>query len=167
MNVERGGDNTVLVTARQVSGETHYLLVFTREDNQGVAKCIATNSAGTGGPLLLTFTETDNPTATAGEVELAAGQYQLVIYSQGSSTNLDVSGTLRNIWSELVTVTGDGGAVPDPEECPTFSELMAEEGASGTVDTMNELGITPQVEALICDATGGRSRRYVFAIGQR
>lgn len=121
MNVERDSDNTLLVTARQVSGETHYLLVFTRVDNNGVSKCVTTNSGSTSGPLLLTFTETDSPTATAGEVELVAGDWSLIIYGQSSSTNLDTTLADRTIWSELISVSGAGGQMPGPDtggSCP-------------------------------------------------
>lgn len=119
MNIERGSYNTMIVPAREV--ETHYLLVFTNVDTNGASKCIVENDGASSGPLLLTFTENDSPTATDGEVMLVAGNWRLTIYGQNSSTNLDTTLVSRTICSELVNVSGDGGDMPDPDpsgSCP-------------------------------------------------
>jgi len=120
MNLERGATNTLLIPGRQLTGETHYLLVFTRKENGGVAKVITTNTGKTTGPLLLQFDEVDGGVAADGDIELAAGDWQLVIYTQGNGTNLLISSTLREIWEEQIRVDGEGGDVPDPvdEGCP-------------------------------------------------
>ena len=58
--------------------------------------------------------------AADGDIELAAGDWQLVVYTQGNGTNLLISSTLREIWEEQIRVDGEGGDVPDPvdEGCP-------------------------------------------------
>ena len=104
MNLERGATNTLLIPGRQLTGETHYLLVFTRVDNGGVAKVITTNTGNTTGPLMLKFDEVDGGVAADGDIELAAGDWQLVVYTQGNGTNLIVGSTLRDIWEEQLRV---------------------------------------------------------------
>ena len=120
MNLERGATNTLLIPGRQLTGETHYLGVFTNVGTGGVAKVIMVNTGKTTGPLLLQFDEVDGGVAADGDIELAAGDWQLVIYTQGNGTNLLISSTLREIWEEQIRVDGEGGDVPDPvdEGCP-------------------------------------------------
>lgn len=187
MNVERGTSSTLQVNARQLAGETHYLIVFTHVDTQGVAKVITTNTGKTTGPLLLQFDEVDGGVAANGDVELAAGDWRLEVFTQASLTNLDTALTLRSIWTEQVTVMGEGGEIPDPD--PIVCEDATVTNSDSTYTTTVASGatlvladvthtdsdgssavrpaMTPFV-ATLCSTPveSGRSRRYVFAIGQ-
>lgn len=152
MNIERGISNTMIVAAREV--ETHYLLVFVSVDTGGSVRCVVENEAAASGPLLLTFTETDSPTATDGEVTLAPGDWKLTIYGQNSATNIDTTLVSRTVWSELITVSGDYVAPPTGDGCLTLVEQIEQTGAQGTVDAIDEAGETAAVQALICDTSG-------------
>jgi len=131
MNIERDDTNVILVTGRQVAGETHYLCVFQRLDAPSFYQyCIAENVGSASGPLLLEVIETDSATATDGEVTLGVGDWNLTVYGQDNGTNLDAANSDRTVWNELLTVDSDttetpvyppegggSGSAPDADRC--------------------------------------------------
>lgn len=147
MNIRRGDTSTLVVTGREVSGETHYLLVFQRLDAPSFYQyCITTNIGSASGPLLLEVIETDSATATDGEVTLGVGDWSLTVYGQDNGTNLDAANSDRTVWSELLTVDSDStqtptyppegggsGSAPDADRCryirvcgdPTDGQVVA------------------------------------------
>ena len=147
MNIRRGDTSKLVVTGRQVAGETHYLCVFQRLDAPSFYQyCIAENIGSTSGPLLLEVIETDSATATDGEVTLGVGDWSLTVYGQDNGTNLDAANSDRTVWNELLTVDGDTtetpsyppegggtGSAPDADRCryirvcgdPTDGQVVA------------------------------------------
>lgn len=104
MNIERGATNTLLVPGRDL--QTHYLLVFQRVEKPDLYQySVTVNSGQDAGPLLLEVEEKDNASATDSEVTLGAGDWDLIVYGQNSSTNLDPASTVREIHRERVRVT--------------------------------------------------------------
>jgi hypothetical protein len=103
MDVKKGGTTDLLLTCYVL--EQHYLCRFTKIDDRSlVVYCITENDASDDGPMLLSIEETTSPNPLLGQVELREGQWDLAIYEQASTTNLDPQG-LRMIWSEEVNVT--------------------------------------------------------------
>lgn len=108
MNIKRGISTTYIIPARQLSGETHYLFVFQNVDRKAFYQyAITTNEASTAGPLMLPVEEKDNAVALDGEVTLEQGDWNVLVYAQGSSTNLDPASTGRRIHTELIRVHTD------------------------------------------------------------
>lgn len=110
MDIERDSTNTVFQPGRPTPGLGVFLLAFTKVDSGEFTACTTANTGGALGPLLLEFTETGDDAATAldGEVQLTGGDWQLVVYEQSSTTNLNPS--LANVerWRELVRVADNG-----------------------------------------------------------
>jgi hypothetical protein len=97
----------MVVTARQLAGETHYLMVWQSVDRPEVYQYCVTTNSGSASTLLLEFEEVDSAVATDAEVTLAVGDWQLRVYAQANGSNLDASASARWVWSELVRVDGD------------------------------------------------------------
>lgn len=118
MDIERGTVSTFLIPAREM--ETHYLCVFhSKEDRSNYQYCIATNEGNASGPLMIGISETDNAEALDSEVTLGAGDWDLTVYGQNSSTNLDPEATTRFVHSEMVSVVSDSDDAPvyPPNPC--------------------------------------------------
>lgn len=112
MDVERSAVNRLFQPGRATPGLGRFLLSFEKVDTGATTICLVQNSGVAGGPLILEFEETGGTAAVplAGEVQLSAGDWELTVYEQSSSTNLNPS--LANVtrWSELVRVSNDAGA---------------------------------------------------------
>lgn len=112
MDVERAAANRMFQPGRATPGLGRFLLSFEKVDTGATTVCLVQNSGVAGGPLILEFEETGATTAVplAGEVQLSAGDWELTVYEQSSTTNLNPS--LANVtrWSELVRVSNAAGA---------------------------------------------------------
>ena len=100
MDFERASVNRFIVPGREL--QANYLCVFTRVEDGTVKKCITTNTGSESGPLLLEVEEKASPVALDAEVELMAGDWNLEVYEQASSSNLTPSGTAKH--SEQIRV---------------------------------------------------------------
>ena len=149
MNLERGITNRIPVMARQIAGETHYLLVFQSVDRAELYQyCVTTNTGTAAGPLILPVIEIDNATAVDGEVTLGVGDWKLAIYGQDNGTNLDAALADRAVWTELVRVSSDlvdpavyppngggSGTAPDADRCRYI--VVCGDPSEGQVPTYN------------------------------
>lgn len=110
MDIERDSINTVFQPGRPTPGLGVFLLAFTKVDTGEFTACLTSNDGGALGPLLLEFEETgdDTPTNEDGEVQLTGGDWQLVVYEQSSTTNLNPSLANTERWRELVRVADNG-----------------------------------------------------------
>lgn len=129
MDVERGTVNRFIVPARDLYA--NYLFVFQRVDTPTLYQySITQNTGSNNGPLLLTIDEVDSATAVDGEVTLGVGNWNLSVYGQASSTNLDASLSSALVHTEMVNVSSDdvdpaayppegggSGAAPDADRC--------------------------------------------------
>ena len=70
MNISRGTVNKLVAMARQLSGETHYLMVWQNVDRPEVYQYCVTTNSGSASTLLLEFEEVDSAIATDAEVTL-------------------------------------------------------------------------------------------------
>lgn len=130
MRIERDAENSFTIAARPTLSPSNWLLRFVSiQRDQGQAGdeylCIADAMANEGRPVLLTFTEVaSSPDATDAEITLAPGQYQLYVYEQTSTTNLNYTlcervgtiahGTYQGVFATLVEVVGDAAGEVEP-----------------------------------------------------
>jgi hypothetical protein len=114
MRFERDASNTFTLAARPTLSPSEWLLRFVKVDSGVEVLCVADAYAVAGRPVRLTFVETDTtPTALDGEVTLSPGQWQLYVYEQASTTNLNYTLAGRLVYDTLVEVKG--ADIPDPE----------------------------------------------------
>lgn len=155
MRIERDNDNSFTLAARPTLTPSKWLLRFTRVDDATVEQlCIATAIANAGLPVLLTFTEVAaSPDPLAAEVTLNPGQWQLKVYEQTSTTNLNYTLTGREVYDVLVQV--EGAAAPDPE--PTNP-------CSGECDVCEVVNASDASEVVACVVANGDVPVYVCEI---
>ena len=126
MDIELGSQFTLFQAARPTLDPSYFLCVFWDESNNMTRPCIAQSTGDALGPLVLTLTEMASPAYEDAEVELYAGDWQLTVYEQTSSTNYDPAQSGREVWSALVRVNNpatppaprepyDGPIVPDAD----------------------------------------------------
>ena len=133
MRITRGADKTFTLAARPTMEPSKWLLRFVKKENEDVYQlCLASAFTFEGSPVQLTFTETDTPTALDGEVTLSVGQWQMYVYEQTSTTNLNWTLADRLVMEVMVDV--EGAEVPDPDPtdpcsgaCPDLCELLSED----------------------------------------
>lgn len=124
MDIELGSRFRLFQPGRKTLSPSYFLCVFWDESNGMTRPCIAQTIGDTLGPIVLELTEMGSPNYEDAEVELYAGDWQLTVYEQTSSTNYDPALSGREVWSELVRVNVpatppaprepyDGPIVPD------------------------------------------------------
>lgn len=107
MHIERGSINTILVNARPTLTPSRWLLWFRDPERNANVYCLCTALVG-GSPTLIRFTETDTPTALSGEVKLSPpGNWELKVYEQTSTTNLNPANANRLVEAIDVLVVGE------------------------------------------------------------
>ena len=110
MKVERDATNKLLIDGRQTLTAPRFLLHFTSTQTGANVYAITQNSGAVSGPLILTFDEVgDGGTVapTSGDILLSpAGWWELSVYEQTSTTNLDPANASRLVASMGVEVVG-------------------------------------------------------------
>lgn len=83
----------VTLEEKRTITNAYYLFKFAHDQSSSISYCIPTDtSAYPERYNKFTITDTSNPTALSGQVNLNAGFYKYYIYEQSSSTNLDPTG---------------------------------------------------------------------------
>jgi len=113
MDIELGSRFRLFQTGRATLSPSYFLCVFWDEGNGMTRPCLAQTIGDALGPIVLELTEMGSPNYEDAEVELYAGDWQLTVYEQTSSTNYDPALSGREVWSELVRVN-----VPDTPQAP-------------------------------------------------
>jgi len=104
MDIELGSRFRLFQPGRATLTPSYFLCVFWDESNNMTRPCLAQTIGDTLGPIVLELTEMGSPNYEDAEVELYAGDWQLTVYEQTSSTNYDPALSGREVWSELVRV---------------------------------------------------------------
>ena len=175
MQIERGSVNTFALMGRPILSPSYWLLWFRDPERSASVYCIATASNITGGMLTLTFTETNSPTALNGQVKLSPrGNWELKVYEQTSSTNLDPASAGRLVktigilvvgepsqdsgWSGTACPPGGGGGDCDPTtvngtESDTPTILVQQGGVNvGTLNPATGVHTVPECDP--CEDAG-------------
>lgn len=118
MRITRDAEKSFQLAARPTYTPSKWLLRFVKVDNEDLYQlCIADAIATTGLPVLLTFTEvTTGAVALDAEVTLPPGQWQMYVYEQSSTTNLNWTLADRLVHEVLVEVVGAASADPEPTD---------------------------------------------------
>lgn len=125
MVIERGASNTLVVMARETLSPSYWLLHFNDPDRNGNAYCIVQAGNATGAFITLTFTEVaSGAVATSGQVTLSPpGNWQVTIYEQTSSSNLNTANANRLVYTQAIFVEGGAGAETGwTDECPSTGD---------------------------------------------
>jgi len=125
MVIERGASNTLVVMARETLSPSYWLLHFNDPDRNGNAYCIVQAGNATGAMITLTFTEVaSGAVATSGQVTLSPpGNWQVTIYEQTSSSNLNTANANRLVYTQAIFVEGGAGAETGwTDECPSTGD---------------------------------------------
>ena len=154
MRFERGASNTFTLAARPTLAPSKWLLKFVKVDGGLTMLCIAQATPEVGEPVQLTFDEQDaTPDPLIGEITLPVGQWQLTVYEQSSTTNLNWTLTDRSPFTALVEVVGAYVPPPDPTDpctgdCPTMCEQVAEADGAEVVECIAD----DQMNLALCAA---------------
>ena len=117
MRFERGASNTFTIAARPTLTPSKWLLKFVKVDGGLTILCIAQATPEEGDPVQMTFTEQDaTPNPLIGQVTLPIGQWQLTVYEQSSTTNLNWTLSDRSPFTALVEVVGAYVPPPPPTD---------------------------------------------------
>jgi hypothetical protein len=125
MVIERSASNTLVVMARETLSPSYWLLHFNDPDRNGNAYCIVQAGNATGAMITLTFTEVaSGAVATSGQVTLSPpGNWQVTIYEQTSSSNLNTANANRLVYTQAIFVEGGAGAETGwTDECPSTGD---------------------------------------------
>ena len=125
MVIERGASNTLVVMARETLSPSYWLLHFNDPDRNGNAYCIVQAGNATGAFITLTFSEVaSGAVATSGQVTLSPpGNWQVTIYEQTSSSNLNTANANRLVYTQAIFVEGGAGAETGwTDECPSTGD---------------------------------------------
>ncbi len=118
MRILRGAERSYQLAARPTLTPSKWLMRFVKVDNEDLYQlCIADAITTAGVPVLLTFTEV--PTGADpldAEVTLPPGQWQMYVYEQDSTTNLNWTLADRFVHEVMVEVVGAATADPDPTD---------------------------------------------------
>lgn len=117
MRFERGASNTFTIAARPTLTPSKWLLKFVKIDGGLTILCIAQATPEEGDPVQMTFAEQDStPNPLIGQVTLPVGQWQLTVYEQSSTTNLNWTLADRSPFTALVEVVGAYVPPPPPTD---------------------------------------------------
>lgn len=125
MVIERSASNTLVVMARETLSPSYWLLHFNDPDRNSNAYCIVQAGNATGAMITLTFTEVaSGAVATSGQVTLSPpGNWQVTIYEQTSSSNLNTANANRLVYTQAIFVEGGAGAETGwTDECPSTGD---------------------------------------------
>lgn len=125
MVIERSASNTLVVMARETLSPSYWLLHFNDPDRNGNAYCIVQAGNATGAMITLTFSEVaSGAVATSGQVTLSPpGNWQVTIYEQTSSSNLNTANANRLVYTQAIFVEGGAGAETGwTDECPSTGD---------------------------------------------
>jgi hypothetical protein len=89
ININQDSSNELVFYVNKT--ETYFLLKFVKEDTGAIKRCICTDSSTQIGAIILTLVEVGTGTEDIlnGEVALGVGGWDLYLYEQSSSTNID------------------------------------------------------------------------------
>lgn len=145
MRILRGAERSYQLAARPTLTPSKWLMRFVKVDNEALYQlCIADAITTAGVPVLLTFTEV--PTGADpldAEVTLPPGQWQMYVYEQDSTTNLNWTLADRFVHEVMVEVVGAATADPEPTDpCDgvsacTIDVIVSVDGTE--VETIEEL----------------------------
>lgn len=124
MIINKTQTNNVQVTVREQSSlpnPVYYLFEFLNKSSSLNYYCIAQIDSVVLGFDKFIITDTTDPDAEAGEVDLPAGQYEYKIYQQESSTNLDPSLTTVALSGFAWVEQGSLDVVGTETEIPEFT----------------------------------------------
>ena len=90
MDAERGTSFVVMFGGTGQLMPSYFLFRFTKVDTQESTYCIGTNTGGRYGPIVVSLAETGetSPDPFDAEVQLGAGDHQMDVWEQTSSSNL-------------------------------------------------------------------------------
>ena len=153
MDINLASNFKLFAAARPLLTPAYFLCFFGRKslEIEDPRYCIAQNSGGALGPIVLALEETDSGVYTDAQVELEVGDWYLTVYEQSSSTNYDPAASGRVVWSEIVRVN-------NPNEVPERDSYVCQGGGSCTLNVVvnvngteaaNVTGLDPCVENTI------------------